>query len=359
LSAGNGRLRVDSMNPDRRSFLTAAAALATSTAGGLFSACSKNDAGIPQSGAPGEGPLFRISLAQWSLHRALKEGKLDNLDYPKFTKETFGIDAIEWVNQFFFEEHATFGYQPKVQGYLVEMKKRVEDLGMTSVLIMCDRVGNLGHPETGKRNAAVEGHFAWLEAAKLLGCHCIRVNAASDPTLNPEKQSDLCTEGLRHLSEKAATMGLGVIVENHGGLSSNGAWLAQVIKNVGLDNCGTLPDFGNFYVVKNRGDATQYEKDKALYAGDPAYTEDAKGLAYDRYLGTAELMPHARGVSAKAHDFDAQGNETHTDFLRMMGIVKAAGYRGFVGIEYEGDRLGEVEGIRKTKDLLERVFAQV
>jgi L-ribulose-5-phosphate 3-epimerase len=348
------------MNPDRRSFLTAAAAtLAASAAGGLFSACSKNEAEAPQSGGPEEAPLFRISLAQWSLHRALKEGKLDNLDYPKFTKETFGIDAIEWVNQFFFVEDTTFGYQPKDQAYLAEMKKRVDDLGMTSVLIMCDRVGNLGHPETAKRNAAVEGHFAWLEAAKFLGCHCIRVNAASDPTLNPEKQADLCTEGLRHLSEKAATMGLGVIVENHGGLSSNGAWLAQVIKNVGLENCGTLPDFGNFYVVKNRGNAGQYEKDKALYAGDPAYTEDAKGLAYDRYLGTEELMPYAQGVSAKAHEFDDSGNEIHTDFLKMMGIVKAAGYRGFVGIEYEGEQLGEVEGIRKTKELLERVFAQV
>ena len=263
------------------------------------------------------------------------------------------------MNQFFFVEHATLGYQPKDQAYLAEMKKRVEDHGMTSVLIMCDRVGNLGNPDAVKRTAAVEGHYAWLEAAKFLGCHSLRVNAASDPTLNPEMQSDLCTEGLRRLSEKAATMGLNVIVENHGGLSSNGAWLSQAIKNVGLPNCGTLPDFGNFYIVKNRGDVAQYEKEKALYAGDPAYKEDEKGLAYDRYLGTKELMPYAKGVSAKSHDFDAQGNETHTDFVKMMEIVKEAGYRGHVGIEYEGDQLGEVEGIQKTKALLDRVFAMV
>ncbi|HRQ87786.1 MAG TPA: TIM barrel protein, partial [Bacteroidia bacterium] len=197
------------------------------------------------------------------------------------------------------------------------------------------------------------------DAAKFLGCHSLRVNAASDASLNPEKQADLCTEGLRRLSEKAATYGLNVIVENHGGLSSNGAWLAQVIKNVGLDNCGTLPDFGNFYIARNRGNAEQWEKEKALYAGDPAYAEDAMGLYYDRYLGMKDLMPYAKGVSAKAHDFDEQGNEIHTDFAKVMGIVKDAGYRGFVGIEYEGSELGEVEGIKKTKALLDRVFAEV
>ena len=345
------------MNPDRRRFLaTSASALAFST-GGLFTACSRKAEEEESTGSVEDGPQFEISLAQWSMHKALKAGELDNLDYPKFTKETFGIHAVEWVNQFFFVEHATLGYQPKEQSYLAEMKKRVDDLGMTSVLIMCDRVGNLGNPDTAKRNAAVEGHFAWLDAAKFFGCHSLRVNAASDPKLTPEQQADHCTAGLRQLSEKAATYGLNVIVENHGGLSSNGAWLAQVIKNVGLDNCGTLPDFGNFYVVKNRGNAEQYEKEKAAYAGDPAYTEDETGLGYDRYLGTEELMPYAKGVSAKAHDFDAQGNEVHTDFVKMMGIVKASGYRGHVGIEYEGSELGEVEGIKKTKALLERVFA--
>lgn len=347
------------MNFNRRRFLaTSAAALAASTQGTLFTACSQQPE-ESASAAGGNEPLFQISLAQWSLHKALKAGELDNLDWPKFTKETFGIGAVEWVNQFFYVEHETLGYQPKDQAYLAEMKKRVDDLGMRSLLIMCDRVGNLGHPDAAKRTAAVEGHYAWLEAAKFLGCHSLRVNAASDASLNPEKQADLCTEGLRRLSEKAATYGLNVIVENHGGLSSNGAWLAQVIKNVGLDNCGTLPDFGNFYIARNRGNAEQWEKEKALYAGDPAYAEDKKGLYYDRYLGMKDLMPYAKGVSAKAHDFDEQGNEIHTDFAKVMGIVKDAGYRGFVGIEYEGSELGEVEGIKKTKALLDRVFAEV
>lgn len=334
----------------RRHFLTtSASALAT---GGLLSACSEPGRDTPRSS---EAP-FKISLAQWSLHQALKAGQLDNLNYPEFTRENFGLTAIEWVNQFFFVESATHGYQPKDQAYLTEMKKRCDDLGVTSVLIMCDRVGNLGDPDITKRSAAVEGHYKWLDAAKFLGCHSIRVNAASDATLNPENQADLCTEGLRRLSEHAAPMGLGVIVENHGGLSSNGAWLANVIKNVGLENCGALPDFGNFYVTKNRGNAEQYEKEKALYRGDPAYHEDSFGLAYDRYQGTRELMPYAKGVSAKSHDFDESGNELHTDFAKMMQIVKSSGYRGYIGVEYEGNELGEVEGIKKTIALLERTF---
>jgi sugar phosphate isomerase/epimerase len=341
------------MNLNRRRFLTTSASAVT--AGGFLSACSESGEDEP---ATAESP-FKISLAQWSLNKAIKAGELDNLDYPKFTKETFGLNAIEWVNQFFYVEDPKLGYQPKDQAYLAEMKKRCDDLGVTSVLIMCDRVGNLGDPDITKRSAAVEGHYKWLDAAKFLGCHSIRVNAASDASLNPENQADLCTEGLRRLSEHAAPMGLGVIVENHGGLSSNGAWLAGVIKNVGLDNCGTLPDFGNFYVAKNRGNAEQYDKEKALYIGDPAYKEDPKGLAYDRYQGTKELMPYAKGVSAKAHDFDAEGNEIHTDFTKMMQIVKGAGYRGYVGIEYEGSKLGEVEGIKKTIALLERTFAVV
>ncbi len=348
------------MDYNRRRFLaTSAAALAASTQGVLFTACSQQPEDSAGGGAGGSEPPFQASLAQWSLHRTLFAGKMDNLDWPKFTKETFGIEAVEWVNQFFSVEHETLGYQPKDQAHLAEMKQRVDDLGMRSLLIMCDRVGNLGHPDAAKRTAAVEGHYAWLEAAKFLGCHSLRVNAASDASLNPEKQADRCAEGLRRLSEKAATYGLNVIVENHGGLSSNGAWLAQVIKSVGLDNCGTLPDFGNFYVVRNRGDAEQWEKAKAPYAGDPAYAEDEKGLHYDRYLGMKDLMPYAKGVSAKAHDFDEQGNEIHTDYVKAMKIVKESGYRGYVGIEYEGSELGEVEGIKKTKALLDRVFAEV
>lgn len=262
---------------------------------------------------------FKISLAQWSLHKALFAGKLKNLDFAQQATTEYGIDAVEYVNQFFKDK-------AKDQTYLAEMKSRAADQGVKNVLIMIDDEGYLGDPDAAKRIKAVENHYPWVEAAKYLGCHSIRVNAYSKGT--PEEQAKLATDGLRRLSEYAMPFGLNIIVENHGGLSSNGKWLMGVIKGVNLANCGTLPDFGNF--------------------------QD-----YDRYLAVEEMMPAAKGVSAKSHDFDAQGNETKTDYRRMMKIVLAAGYHGYVGVEYEGLKLSEPEGIRATKKLLEQVRAEL
>lgn len=301
---------------------------------------------------------FKISLAQWSHHRALKGGTLDNLEWPAYVKSKFGIDTLEWVNQFFSEKDDKLGNQPKGGTYLADMKKRCDDNGMKSFLIMCDGVGQLGDPDDQKRTYAVEGHYAWLDAAKLLGCQSIRVNAGSGPKLAWAEQVKFCVDGLSRLSTKAATMGLNVIVENHGGLSSNGTWLAEVMKTVNLPNCGTLPDFGNFFVARNRGDAEKFAAEKAIYNTDHYIASD-KGLEYDRYKGVTELMPFAKGVSAKSHDFNAAGEEVNTDFKRMMQIVKAAGYTGHIGIEYEGSILPEDEGIMATKRLLEKVFAEI
>jgi L-ribulose-5-phosphate 3-epimerase len=258
---------------------------------------------------------FKISLAQWSLHKSLFAGKLKNLDFAQQATTEYGIDAVEYVNQFFKDK-------AKDRTYLAEMKSRAADQGVRNVLIMIDDEGYLGDPDNAKRAKAVENHYPWVEAAKYLGCHSIRVNAYSKGT--PEEQARLATDGLRRLSEFAKPYGLNIIVENHGGLSSNGKWLMGVIKGVNLENCGTLPDFGNF--------------------------QD-----YDRYTAVEEMMPAAKGVSAKSHDFDAEGNETKTDYRRMMKIVLAAGYHGYVGIEYEGSKLSEPDGIRATKRLLERV----
>ena len=260
-------------------------------------------------------PLFKISLAQWSLHKTLFGGKLNNLDFAKSAKEDYGIDAIEFVNQF-------FKYKAKDEKYLADLKKRADDLGVKMLLIMIDGEGALGDKDNAKRTTAVENHYKWVEAAKFLGCHSIRVNAQS--TNDYDEAKKLAADGLRRLSEFAAQHGLNVIVENHGGLSSNGKWLSETIKSVGLKNCGTLPDFGNFH-------------------------------DYDRYQGVSETMPFAKAVSAKSHDFDAEGNETHTDYFKMMKIVLDAGYHGYCGIEYEGSKLGEPEGIKATKLLLERV----
>jgi L-ribulose-5-phosphate 3-epimerase len=269
-----------------------------------------------------KAPLFRISLAEWSLHKALFGKKLDHLDFPRAAKRDYGIDAIELVNQFFMDK-------AKDQTYLGEFKKRAEGEGVKILLIMCDGEGSLGDPDTAKRKQAVENHFKWADAAKFFGCHSIRVNAETGSSGSFEEQQKRAADGLRALSEHSAKLGLNVIVENHGHLSSNGAWLAGVMRLVNLPNCGTLPDFGNFDL--------------------------GNGQQYDRYKGVTEMMPFAKAVSAKSHDFDAAGNEIHTDYRRMMKIVLDAGYRGFVGIEYEGEKTPEPEGIRLTKRLLEKV----
>lgn len=263
---------------------------------------------------------FKISLAEWSLHRALFSGELDHLDFCKIAKTEFDIFAIEYVNTFFFE-------QARNKLYLIEMKTRADDIGVSSLLIMCDKEGNLGNPDEKSRTTAIENHYKWVEAAKYLGCHSIRVNARSSGAY--EEQLELAADGLRRLTKFGADHEINVIVENHGGLSSNGEWLSEVLRKVDHPMCGTLPDFGNFNL------------------GDDRW--------YDRYKGIKELMPFAKAVSAKSHEFDSHGNEINTDYYKMMKIVLNAGYDGFVGIEYEGSHLGEMEGIQATKDLLVKV----
>lgn len=292
---------------NRRKFLTNVAAGAALGAAAPWLARSLS--------AADSKPLFSISLAEWSLHRTIFGGKLNHLDFAKTAKQEFGLDGVEYVNQFFKDK-------AKDAKYLAEMNQRCADLGVKSLLIMIDGEGKLGDADEAKRKQSVENHYKWAEAAKTLGCHSIRVNAASDGSY--DEQLGRAADGLHRLSEFAAKLQLNVIVENHGGLSSNGKWLAGVMKKVDLPNCGTLPDFGNFH-------------------------------DYDRYLGVTETMPFAKAVSAKSHDFDDQGNETKTDYLKMMKIVLAAGYHGYVGIEYEGGKLPEMEGIRATLKLLERV----
>lgn len=305
--------------PSRRTFLSTAAAgaaLTTFAPGALARAAAE---AVLRAGEP----PFRISLAQWSLHRAHFAGSLAALDFPA-KAQALGFEAVEYVNAFFLA-------QVKDYGWLGELKRRCEHGGVRSLLIMCDGLGALGDADEKARQAAVENHLPWLDAARFLGCHSIRVNAQSSGTW--DEQRARAADGLHRLCLAGDQRGLDVIVENHGGLSSNGKWLAQVMKVADHPRCGTLPDFGNF----NLGDGTEY----------------------DRYQGVAELMPFARAVSAKSHDFDAAGNETHTDYRRMLKIVLAAGYRGHVGVEFEGGGVPEEEGIRLTKALLERIRAEL
>ena len=272
---------------------------------------------------------FEISLAEWSLHKALFAKKMTNLDFPVMAKKDFGISIVEYVNQFFADK-------AKDTTYLRELLMRCQDNGVSNHLIMIDGEGTMGDPDEAKRKQAVENHYKWVEAARFLGCKTIRVNAGGEGS--KEEVAKRCTESLRQLCEFSKPLNINIIVENHGGNSSNGAWLSGVIKAVGMNNCGTLPDFGNFCIRRKDGPWT-----------GPCVEE------YDRYQGTAELMPYAKGVSAKAFEFDAAGNETTIDFARMFDIIRASGFNGIIGIEFEGEKLDEAEGIRKTLALLQRL----
>ncbi len=298
---------------NRRSFLT------TSLAGGAL-------LGLRLPLAQGLGAAaaevgdFKLSLAEWSLHRALFDGAITNLDFPKIAREQYGIEGVEFVNQFFKDKAHD-------SEYLKDLKAQANDHGVTCVLIMIDGEGDMSAPDKEQRLRAVENHKKWVDAAASLGCHSIRINTGEhySPT-----DVGAVAEACAALNDYGVQQKIGVICENHGGPSSNPAALIALMKAVNSPNFGTLPDFGNF--PKANG---QY--------------------AIDIYSAIEQMMPYAKGVSAKSYDFDAQGNETTLDFPRIMKIVKQAGYHGFVGIEYEGDRLSEPEGIKATKKLLESI----
>ena len=313
---GSGISASASSNLKRRDFLKFGASIAGGLAATGLRGSLLSDIKKPM--------VFKISLAEWSLHRALQSKEIDHLDFYSVAKKEFDISAVEYVNTFFFNK-------AKDVTYLKEMKTRADDLSVKSLLIMCDNEGNLGDPDDSKRKTAVENHYKWAEAAKFLGCHSIRVNARSEGSY--DEQIELAADGLRRLAEFGDSIGINTIVENHGGLSSNGKWLSAVMEKVDHPRIGTLPDFGNF-----RLDGEEW---------------------YDRYQGVRELMPYAQAVSAKSHEFDSDGNEINTDYYKMMKIVLDASYNSHVGIEYEGTAHSEMEGIRLTLELLKKVRASI
>jgi sugar phosphate isomerase/epimerase len=293
---------------------------------------------------------FEISLAQWSLHKtyfggaiqdwqefarllmedpdALLKGDIDPIDFPKVAAG-YGINCIELVNTFYYSK-------ANDMDYWTVFKKNCEEAGVTVGLIMCDALGDLGHSDPEVRMAAVDNHKPWIDIAAFLGAKTVRVNAGGDGTA--EEAAANAVDGLSKLGAYGASKGINVVVENHGGLSSDAKWVTGVMEKVGMDNVGMLPDFGNF----------------CIEAGPDGCVNE-----YDRYLGMEELMPYAKGVSAKSNVFDAEGNEANMDYLRIMKIVKASGFKGYVGIEYEGAEISEDEGIKATKALLEKVFAEI
>lgn len=344
------------MNSNRRKAIKtlgmAGTGLAVFGSTNLLSACSgSGKQSDQQSELQADAALFfSISLAQWSLNRSffgksrelswedfnamrqkdpdsILQGELNVTDFPSIAKRDFGVDAVEYVNQFYFSKKNDMEYWKA-------MKSQCDGEGVKSLLIMCDGEGNLGDLDEADRIKAVENHYQWINIAALLGCHSIRVNAAGNGTAEEVKAA--AVDGLGRLTAYGSENGINVIVENHGGYSSDGKWLSDVISQVDSEFCGTLPDFGNF-CIENGSDGCVNE--------------------YDRYQGVQELMLFAKGVSAKSHEFDENGNEVHTDYSKMLGIVKAAGFTGHIGIEYEGNSLPEAAGIKATKALLQKAGA--
>jgi sugar phosphate isomerase/epimerase len=274
-------------------------------------------AGVIGSNLLAQKQVYKISLAEWSLHRALGKGTISNLDFPRITKKTYGLDAVEYVSTFFKGKGEDVAY-------LTALKDSCTKYGVKSLLIMVDGEGSLADTSLAARTKAVENHYKWVKAAKFLGCHSIRVNAAGRGTMGQMQAAAI--DGLGKLAEYAAGYGINVIVENHGGNSSIGKWLAEIMKTINKPNCGTLPDLGNFY-------------------------------EYDRYKGVTEMMPYAKGVSGKTLEFDAEGNETRVDFAKMMKIISDSKYTGYIDVEYEGNTLSEDEGIKASIVLVNKVIA--
>ena len=292
---------------------------------------TSDSSGILSGGKPEMNTRYKLSLAQWSCHRMLNDGKLDNLDFAKYSGD-LGFKGIEYVSSFL-----TPGLEDA--SYWDKMNEAAKKANVEQLLIMTDLTGSLGAASGKDRQFAIDEHIPWLKAAQILGCHSIRVNLWGEGTR--DEQRERCTESLTTLSKIGADHGLNVIVENHGGYSSDAKWLIQIMKDINMTNCGTLPDFGNFCIAREGGEKW----------GAPCVEE------YDRYLGVEELMPYAKAVSAKSNVFDRRGIELNTNYSKMMDIVHASGYEGYVGVEWEGDGLSETGGIKATKLLLERTIA--
>ena len=300
--------------------------------------------------AAGAEPRFKFSLAQYALHRKIGGGgplwrrtakrlhfalterladffqtPLHPMRFPEFAREVFGIGAVEYVSGFYRglgNHRATWN----------ELKKRADGAGVRSVLIMVDGEGAIGAPDKAQRIQAIENHYKWIDNAAFLGCHAIRAIAATDESLPLEQQQDLVLDGLTRLADHSSKQGIKILVENKGGFSQHGGWLAEIMARANSPFIGTLPDFGNFTLPD--------------------------GSQYDGIQGVRELMPYAKGVSVKAFGFDSDGNENTIEFEGMMREAIASDYHGYLGLEFEGNGMNEVAGTLATKALVERLVAK-
>jgi len=274
----------------------------------------------------------KVSLAQWSLHRAFKEGSLQAEDFASIARNSFDMEAVEYVNQFYVKNATN-------EVFWNQLKNSADNAGVKSLLIMVDDEGLLGNSRKEARKKAVENHFKWIHAAKILGCHSIRVNAFGEGSEATLKSS--LVDGLGALAAYGEKEKINVLIENHGFHTSNAGFMVEIIKEVDNPYLGTLPDFGNWCLNREWGSTHSDQCEKI----------------YDPLQGVSEFLPFAKGVSAKSYEFNEAGFDTVIDYPGLLKLVKDFGYEGYIGIEYEGENLSEEAGIIATKKLINSTWA--
>tara|TARA_B100000686_G_C16806734_1_gene991681 strand:- start:26180 stop:27148 length:969 start_codon:yes stop_codon:yes gene_type:complete len=300
-----------------------------------FSSC-RNDVKKEISAKNAKKPFFKLSLAQWSIHNMIAKGEISPYSFAEIAKK-WGFEGLEYVNSLYQDIMKSTNKNEELKSFVSKNNALALEHNLNNLLIMIDDEGNLSDSNKSARVLAIENHKPWVEAASKMGCHSIRVNLHGS-TNNIDAWKETSKESLTELSDFAMNYKINIIVENHGGFSSNADFLMEVINGVNKENCGTLPDFGNFCISGKWGSSSG-ECDNE----------------YDKYLGVKKLMPKAFAVSAKSYDFDDEGYEKNIDYKRMLDIVKAANYSGYIGVEYEGSRLSEKNGTIATKDLLLKI----
>ena len=283
--------------------------------------------------------FFKLSLAQWSLHKNIKYGDMDPYEFAQVAK-SFNFSGIEYVTALYDNVmKVRDGDMSKAITFWARKNKKLAEINdIKNVLIMIDEIEGLAEENKSRRLKAVDNHKMWIDAAEIMGCESVRLNLYGSS--NADKWKDLSIKSLSELGSYAKNSGVNVIVENHGRISSDIPKLMDVIYGVNMDNVGTLPDFGNFCMADE---------------GYGSVFDGSCETMYDFYQGVEEMMPKAFAVSAKSNDFDENGDEKTIDYMRMMKIVKSFGYTGYVGVEYEGKRLSEEDGIKATRDLLIKI----
>lgn len=293
-----------------------------------------------KSTPPQEESVYKLSLAQWSFNKSFKSGDVSPYEFAKMASE-LGFEGLEYVSQLYTDVMESEDKPVAIQAFVDKNNALAAQYKIKNVLIMVDDEGDLSTSDENSRLKAIENHKLWIQAAHKMGCSAIRLNLHGEDDVTLWTTNSITS--LRTLSEFAKLLNVNIIVENHGGNSSNASLLMNVINQVKFDNCGTLPDFGNFCLSKDWG----------------SLKDNKCNNPYDPYLGVSEMMPKAFGVSAKAYDFDTDGNETILDYQKLLSIVKKSGYKGFIGVEYEGDHLSEEEGIIATRKLIEKTVSNL